>query len=106
MTWFDVIKKSEATNALLQIITEDLKTTIPHHIESMSFMNKKLGLPVDYKSIREAFNRTWENSRVLVSMDAEWMRQFAGDGYNMNDVNWSDITKGVMKLYDQIIDNI
>jgi hypothetical protein len=34
------------------------------------------------------------------------VRQFVGDGYNMNDVNWSDITKGVMKLYDQIIDNI
>ena len=106
MTWFDVIKKSEATNALLEIITEDLKITIPHHIESMSTMSKKLNLPVGYDSMREAFNRTWKNSRVLVSMDAEWMRKFAGDGYNMNDVNWPDITKGVMKLYDHIFDNI
>ena len=95
MSWANILKNQ---NEIVKDIIEDEK-----EVRACLIV---LEMIKDYKSIRDAFNRTWENSRVLVSMDAEWMRQFAGDGYNMNDVNWSDITKGVMKLYDQIIDNI
>tara|TARA_R110000751_G_scaffold56999_1_gene121231 strand:- start:2063 stop:2383 length:321 start_codon:yes stop_codon:yes gene_type:complete len=106
MTWFDIIKSGDPTNILLQIITEDLEVTIPTHIENMSFMTKKLGMPVDYRGIREAFNKIWSNPKQVISMDVGWTRQFIGDGFSMNDVNWREVTIRVMKLYDQIFDNI
>tara|TARA_R110000823_G_scaffold3402_1_gene13049 strand:- start:323 stop:643 length:321 start_codon:yes stop_codon:yes gene_type:complete len=106
MTWFDVIKNNEATNALLEIILKDLKDTIPHHIESLSFMSKHLNRPPDYRVIREAFNRTWSNPQQVISMDLGWVNQFMGDGYEMKDVSWKEVTIRVMKMYDQIIDNI
>jgi hypothetical protein len=106
MTWNNILRKDDATKALLSILKETLTTTIPYHIESMSFMNKRLGLPVDYKSIRNAFERTWGNARQLINMDSEWSRRFIGDGYSLDDVNWNIITREIMSMYDNIIDNM
>lgn len=105
--WNNILRKEDdATKVLLDMMKESLATTIPYHIESMSFMNKRLGMPVDYKTIRDSFERTWGNARNLVNMDAEWSRRFVGDGYSLDDVNWNIVTKEIMSMYDNIINNM
>jgi|TARA_R100001460_G_scaffold21839_7_gene44474 hypothetical protein len=104
--WWDVIKNNEASEALLVILKESLVTTIPYHIETMARMNKALGVPVNYKEIRDAFAKTWNNAKEVVSLDEGFSRRFIGDGYSLNEVNWNYITKEIMKMYDNIIDNM
>jgi len=106
MTWFDIVKNNEATRAILEIILKSLNETIPHHIESASWMSKHLNLPTDYRTIREAFYQVWSNPEQVVSMDQGWTREFIGDGYKMSDVNWQEVTTRVMKIYDHVIDNL
>lgn len=104
--WWNILKNNEATNVLLEILKESLVTTIPYHIESMSYMNRALKQPVDYRQIRDAFAETWSNAKRVVPLDDGWTTRFLGDGYSFNQVNWNVITKEVMKMYDNIIDNI
>ena len=104
--WWNIIKSENPTDVLLGILKESLSVTIPHHIESMSFMNKRLGLPIDYRMIRNSFAQTWGNARQLVNMDAEWSRRFTGDGYSLDDVDWNRVTKEIMTMYDNILDNM
>ena len=105
MTWFNIIK-NDPTKALLEIIMSDLQVTIPHSIESMTFMHTKLKMPIDTKSIRESFARTWRDSEKAIKMDSGWMDKFIGDGYTLDEVNWYTVGEKVMGIVDGILNNM
>jgi len=102
MTWENILK-DDATKALLNIILPDLQTSIPYSIDTMTFMKKRLGMPIDKKSITEDFQRVWRDGRKAVSMDTEWMRKFLGDGHTLDEVNWYTINKKVMSIVDTVL---
>ena len=105
MGWKKILK-SDATRTLLEIILPDLEVTIPHSIESMTFMQKQLGLPIDEKSVKESFDRVWKDGEVAVKLDTGWMNKFIGDGYSLQDVNWHTVNQKVMAIVDRTLDNL
>tara|TARA_R100001463_G_scaffold39633_1_gene84713 strand:- start:561 stop:878 length:318 start_codon:yes stop_codon:yes gene_type:complete len=105
MNWKKILK-SDPTRVLLEIILPNLEVTIPHSIESMTFMQKRLGLPVDEKSVRESFARVWRNGKIAVKTDIDWMNRFIGDGYSLDDVNWYTVGEKVMAIVDRTLGNL
>lgn len=105
MSWKKILKL-EPTTALLEIILPNLEVTIPSSIESMTFMQKRLGLPVDEKSVRESFARVWRNGKIAVKTDMDWMNKFIGDGYSLDDVNWYTVGEKVMAIVDRTLNNL
>lgn len=105
MRWSDIIRKNDATKALLEIIMEDLKVTIPHHIDQSLQLNRMMGLDISDKAMQQIWRDTWENNaRTVVGIDSEWTRKFLGSGYTMDEVNWNEISKRVIAEYDRIFD--
>jgi len=105
VSWKKILKL-EPTTALLEIILPNLEVTIPSSIESMTFMQKRLGLPVDEKSVRESFARVWRNGKIAVKTDMDWMNKFIGDGYSLDDVNWYTVGEKVMAIVDRTLNNL
>ena len=105
MGWKRILK-SNPTRALLEIILPDLEVTIPSSIESMTFMQKRLGLPIDNKSVRETFARVWRDGKTAIKTDMGWMNKFIGDGYSLDDVNWYTVGEKVMAIVDRTLDNL
>ena len=103
MRWYDILKSNDATKALLEIIMKDLKVTIPHHIDQSLQLNRMLGFDIDDKTMQQIWRDTWENNaRTVVGMDEEYVRQFLGSGYTMDEVDWDYVAKTVIAEYDRV----
>lgn len=55
MTWERILKQ-DATASLLEIILPDLQTSIPYSIDTMTFMKKRLAMPID-KNLLEKISK-------------------------------------------------
>lgn len=105
MSWERILKQ-DATASLLEIILPDLQTSIPYSIDTMTFMKKRLAMPIDKKSIREDFQRVWRDGKKAITMDVDWTRKFLGDGYTLDEVNWYTVNKKVMDIVDNVLDGM
>tara|TARA_R110000751_G_C13470991_1_gene446628 strand:+ start:123 stop:452 length:330 start_codon:yes stop_codon:yes gene_type:complete len=109
MSWQNVLKNNSATELVKKLILDFKRVTAEHDVSSLTFMQERLGLPIDKEQVRASLEKTFLNPDIAKKWfraDRSLMGPLNEAGYTLEDVDWLEALTPTMALYDKILDGL